>query len=153
MPKGNNKVEGELIQRLEQIRALLEESIALVKKGAPKRLIATSQPTLTRTGRPGKDIDFSMPIRPFVRKYSVGLSGQEKFTLLLAFLAKGDATKRISLEEIEKYWSKMTAKNLLGMEFNRFYSGQAKDNDWVNTEKPGLYYLRPSWRAIFNEKH
>ncbi len=61
--------------------------------------------------------------------------------------------KKVSLEEVERQWSRMTAKGLLGIKFNRFYSAKAKDNDWVNTEKNGLYHLRPSWQSIFDEEH
>ena len=46
----------------------------------------------------------------------------------------------------------MTAKGLLGMKFNRFYSAAAKNSDWVNTQKNGLYHLRPSWKDIFHEE-
>jgi len=77
------------------------------------------------------------------------MSGPKKFTLLLAYLAKGDLKKVIALEEIQKQWNKMTAKSLLGMEFNRFYPASAKENDWVNSEKNGSYNLRPAWTAIF----
>lgn len=92
-----------------------------------------------------------MPIRPFVKRYGARLNGQQKFTLLVAFLAGGDINKKVPLEEIEKEWNRMTGKGLLGMKFNRFYTGRAKENDWVNTEKTGLYHLRPSWKAIFDE--
>ena len=91
-----------------------------------------------------------MSMRPFVKKYSGGMSGPEKFTLLLAYLTKGDATKTVALSDIENQWSRMTGKGLLGMKFNRFYPSQARDNDWASTEKAGAYRLRPSWKAIFN---
>ena len=152
MPKGNNRSKEDLIHRLKQIRELVDESIDLLNRNKPVP-ISKTDPAPSRTRRVSKDIDFSMPIRPFIKKYSTGMSGPKKFTLLIAFLAKGDATKRVPLENIKKQWNKVTAKNLLGMKFNPFYSGRAKDNDWVDTEKTSLYYLRPSWKAIFNEKH
>lgn len=90
-----------------------------------------------------------MPIRAFIKKHGSNLSGAKKFTLLLAHLTKGDRSKRVPLAAIEKHWNKMKAKGLLGMKFNRLYTAQAKENDWVHTEKAGLYYLRPSWNEIF----
>lgn len=135
------------------MRTLLDESIALLKSDKVKRVVESSQHALNKTGKKYKVIDFSMPIRPFVKKYSKEMSGPKKFTLLLAFLSKGEVSKQIELKEIKKCWNKMTSKSLLGMKFNLFYSGNAKENDWVNTEKSGSYHLRPSWKEIFNEKH
>jgi hypothetical protein len=94
-------------------------------------------------------LDFSMPIRAFVKQYGVNLNGSEKFILLVAYLTKGDAAKRVKLAEIEKHWNRMTAKGLLGMKFNRLYTSQARENDWANTEKTGSYHLRPAWKEIF----
>ncbi len=95
-------------------------------------------------------LDFTMSLRPFVKKYSDAMNGAKKFTLLLAYLTKGDVTKTVALSEIETQWNKMTGKELLGMRFNRLYSSQARDNDWASTEKAGAYRLRPSWKGIFN---
>ena len=57
-------------------------------------------------------------------------------------------SQSVSLNEIEKQWKKM--KSLLGGDFNRFYSSQAKDKDWVDSPKQGLYVLRPNWREVLN---
>jgi hypothetical protein len=94
-------------------------------------------------------MDFSMPIRAFIKRHGADMNGAKKFSLLLAYLTKGDASKRVSSLEIEKHWNKMTAKGLLGIRFNRLYSATAKENDWVNAEKGGSYYLRPGWNEIF----
>lgn len=100
---------------------------------------------------PSKTIDFSIPIRAFIRKHAMGMSGPRKFTLLVAHLTKGDANKKISLTEVKKQWNRMKSKGLLGMKFNGFYTAEARENDWVATEKTGSYHLRPSWNKIFNE--
>ena len=89
-------------------------------------------------------------MRAFVKKYKAGLNGSKKFTLLLAYLSKGDISKTVELSEIETHWNKMTSKNLLGMKFNRLYTSEARENDWASTEKPGIYRLRPTWKVIFN---
>jgi hypothetical protein len=95
-------------------------------------------------------IDFSIPIRAFIKKYCVRMNGSKKFTLVVAYLAKGDEAKGIPLSEIEAQWNRMTSEALLGMKFNRLYSAQARENDWVNSGKGGIYNLRPAWRSIFD---
>lgn len=154
MRRGNSKANPALVERLVRIRDLLEESITLARAARPKTPAPETKVRRPQTtARQRSNIDFSTPIRPFVKKHAVGMSGPKKFTLVLAHLAGGDVGKKVSLEEIERQWSRMTAKGLLGIKFNRFYSANAKDNDWVNTEKSGLYHLRPSWQSIFDEEH
>jgi hypothetical protein len=91
-------------------------------------------------------IDFGKPIRPYMKTYAKGLSGPKKFVLLLSWLAKGDPKREIALNEIEKHWNRMTS--ILDMAFNRFFSSQAKDNDWVESKKKGFYHLRPGWKSL-----
>jgi hypothetical protein len=43
----------------------------------------------------------------------------------------------------------MKSQELLGMEFNRSYAVRAKENDWVEAKKHGVYSLRPLWKEIF----
>ena len=142
--------ETELIKKLKQIRDLSDECLSSlddVGEPSPKKekvgKILPTKPPLDKS-----KIDFSMPLRPFVIKYSKGMSGPKKFTLVLSYLAGGSLEKRIELAEIEKTWDKMTG--ILGMKFNRFYSQTAKDSDWVTSEKKGTYSLRPLWMEIFD---
>lgn len=93
------------------------------------------------------NIDFSLPIRPFIKKYCIDMGGPKKFTLLLAYLVNGDQDKICSLASIHKEWNKL--KGFLS-EFNRSYTTKAKDKDWVDTKKDG-YFLRPEWKKIFNK--
>jgi hypothetical protein len=149
MSKGNNNPQ-ELINRIEEARSALDQALTLLQADS-KLSKQTKTPKISRATPPKANaLDFTMPIRPFVKKYSIGMTGAQKFTLLLAFLTKGDTTKTISLADIEAQWNKMTSKGLLGMNFNRFHTAQARDNDWVVTEKAGTYHLRPSWKVIFN---
>jgi hypothetical protein len=150
MPKENNSGTSVLIERLEQAQEFLSDALALARKDGSKSISSNTSRRVKEKPAP-KPLDFSLPIRAFIKRHARHLSGPKKFTLLVAYLAKGDLKKTISLVEIKKHWSRMTAKSLLAVEFNSFYSSPAKDNDWVNTEKTGLYYLRPSWRAIFDE--
>ncbi len=93
-------------------------------------------------------LDFSMPMRAFVKRHGKGLSGPKAFSLLVAYLTKGYTNKRISIPEVEKRWNKLTS--LLGMKFNPAHPSRARENDWVNTEKAGLYHLRPGWKKILS---
>lgn len=147
MSKENSQTK-ELIARIEEARNALDAALDVLRSGGaqPKRVDAPRPPRAESSSA----LDFTMSMRPFVKKYSGGMSGPEKFTLLLAYLTKGDATKTVALSDIENQWSRMTGKGLLGMKFNRFYPSQARDNDWASTEKAGAYRLRPSWKAIFN---
>jgi hypothetical protein len=61
---------------------------------------------------------------------------------------QGDESETISLSDVEGQWNKMTNRTLLGMKFNRLYSSEAKNNDWVHAPAKGVYQLRPSWRDI-----
>jgi hypothetical protein len=40
-------------------------------------------------------------------------------------------------------------KGTLG-EWNRAHSTRAKDHEWVDSPKNGMYVLLPSWKGIFN---
>lgn len=153
MQRGNSNANSDLIAQLERIKELLEASIDLARTGNSRRIVARKRGSRSEAKKGTSErIDFSKPIRPFIKQHAGGLSGPKKFTLVLAYLAGGDAGKKVALEDIHTCWSRMTARGLLGMKFNRFYSATAKDNDWVNTEKNGLYHLRPSWKDIFHEE-
>lgn len=147
MQNASDASDGSLVKCLERMGALLAEAITLARTGPRDAKAKSSRPRAGATTR----VDFSSNIRAFVKRYAGGMSGPQKFALLLAYLTKGDSSKRISLDEIQRHWNKMTARGLLGVKFNRFYSATARERDWVSTEKSGLYYLRPSWREIIHE--
>jgi hypothetical protein len=149
MSKENSKTQ-ELVSHISQARDALDAALKLLQAqgAAPKDVKSAKivRPFPVRAAA----LDFTMPLRPFVKKYGDGMNGAKKFTLLLAYLIKGDVTKTVALSAIEAQWNKMTGKGLLGMSFNRLYTSQARDNDWASTEKAGAYRLRPSWKGIFN---
>jgi uncharacterized protein YkuJ len=93
------------------------------------------------------DIDFSINERAFVKRYTTDKSGPKKFTLLLAYLAKGEIDKNIELSEIKKHWGKMTSKALLG-KFNMFYPNDAKTRGWIDSKEYGNYNLTNEWKTI-----
>ncbi len=95
----------------------------------------------------GRNIDFSLNERFFVKRYIVGKSGPKRFTLLLAYLSKGGVNKNIELSEIKKHWNKMTAKTLLG-KFNMFYPNDAKTRGWIDSKEYGTYNLTNEWKNV-----
>ena len=134
----------EIVEKLVQAKQIIESCLSTLtdKKTSVVKTVQKKEKAI-----PVNRIDFSLPIRPFIKRYASKLSGPKKFTLVLAHLVKGDEKKEITLDAIQKEWGKMTV--LLGGSFNRFYTGKAKENDWVETKKQGSYNLRPSWRGIF----
>lgn len=147
MPRGNSKSGFSLIDHLRRARSCLDDAIALAE-GTQR--IRQSERKTVQPNRPGSSriaLDFSMSIRAFVKRHSKGMSGPKKFALLVAYLAKGDHGKRVSRAEVENRWNKLTS--VLGMRFNPAHASRAKEYDWVDTEKSGSYYLRPSWKGIF----
>jgi hypothetical protein len=156
MSKENKPSNKDLLRKLQQARALLDECIAGLAGGGstiartPKKGGVSQQSPSKKSNTMTPNVDFEKPIRAFIKQYAKGLSGPKKFVLLLARLAKGDPKKEVPLQEVETHWRRMKSKSLLGMDFNRFYPAQARENDWVDSKKKGTYTLRPSWQQIFN---
>jgi hypothetical protein len=95
-------------------------------------------------------IDFSLPVRAFVRTHAAGnSSGAARFTVLVAFLLKGAENADVPGETLRVEWSRLTAH--LGA-FNRAHSTRAKDRAWVDSPAPGLYRLGPRWREAFGSR-
>ena len=104
----------------------------------------SAKPTVKTTS----EISFAGNPRAFMKRLSSGLSGPQKFTLLLAKLAQGDTSKAINLSEILATWDKMTG--ILG-KANSAYATRAKDNGWVDSPKAGAYVLCDGWAEILPE--
>lgn len=136
-----------LKQNLNEIKRLTDSCLNAL--GRTKDQITTTAKLKPSSKSKSPEIDFELPIRPFIKQNAKKMSGPKKFTLLVAYLAKGDINKQVLLSEIAKEWNRMTAKHLLGLKFNRYFTSEAKDHDWVETKKKGFYNLRSSWKAIF----
>jgi len=93
------------------------------------------------------NIDFSINERVFAKRYATDKSGPKKFTLLLAYLVKGEIDKNFELSEIKNRWNKMSAKNMLG-KFNMFYPNDAKNRGWVDSKEHGKYNLTNEWKNV-----
>lgn len=121
----------EIIKRVEKLES------AVFGNGKNKVLPKTS----------AHNIDFSINERVFVKRYAIDKSGPKKFTLLLAYLVKGEIDKNFDLSEIKNRWNKMSAKNMLG-KFNMFYPNDAKNRGWVDSKEYGKYNLTNEWKNV-----
>lgn len=95
-------------------------------------------------------IQFNLNVRAFFKKYSKGLTGPKNFTLVAAFLSKGQVGKSISAENIADCWNKnfsfLGGKKLT----SRTYGTRAKENEWLDSKKYGFYELTSKWQKIFD---
>lgn len=145
MLKGNESREAELKNRLQEARKLLDEAITLV--GGADANVRRGQPATPKKAVSDKvTLDFSMSDRAFIKAHTKGMSGPKKLVMLIAYLAKGQETARVPVTEITAAWARMTS--VLGMKFNPAHVSRARDNDWIDTEKTGVYLLRPSWKSV-----
>lgn len=140
-----------VISNLRQIKTLADECLASLGEARESKRARTKLASAPAQSPKAANIDFDKPLRPFIKQYAKGMSGAKKFTLILSWLAKGELKKEVQHSEIEKKWNRMTAKSLLGQKYNRFFPAEAKDNDWVELKKKGIYCLRPSWKEIFQK--
>jgi hypothetical protein len=93
-------------------------------------------------------IDFTLPLRAFVKTYAAGnSSGAARLVVLLAFLAAGSDGADVPAERVRAEWGRLTAH--LGA-FNRAHVTRAKDRAWIDSTSSGLYRLGPRWREAFD---
>lgn len=127
-----------------------EGELNLDRRGArhqrlTKGSAAPRAPRSTLAGGELSSLDFSLPLRPFIKRYAVGASGPMKFAILVAHMAKGDLKNEVAFSEIERQWNKM--KQLMGGSFNGAHATRAKDHGWVDSPKHGVYKLLAGWRG------
>jgi hypothetical protein len=91
-------------------------------------------------------LDFSLPVRPFIKKYASGMSGPKRLALLVARIAEGDLSTDVERTQVRKVWNTMTS--LMGGRFNSAYDTRARDSGWISSPKPGLYRLLSTWEDI-----
>jgi hypothetical protein len=89
--------------------------------------------------------DLNLPFRAFMHKYAREMSGQAKFTLVLAHIAKGGFEAECQLETLTRAWGQV--KGSFG-KFNLAYTTRAKDKGWVDSPRMGVYVLLPGWTEI-----
>ena len=125
-----------VIRRIEKLEK------AVFGTGKSKKAKKKKEPILS------SDLDFSLNERAFVKRYASDKSGPKKFTILLAYLAKGELDKNVELREIKKLWNRMKSKVLLGGEFNLFYPNDAKNRGWIDSKQRGIYHLTREWKNV-----
>jgi hypothetical protein len=137
-----------LASALRQIKAVVDEALGEVgreervsKKAAPRAAAASVSPT---------SVTFNMNVLAFMNRYARGLTGPQKFALLLARLVKGNISQQLPRAEVEKHWNKM--KGVLGGKFNPAHANRAKAKGWVDTPKHGIYTLSDSWKKWLARK-
>lgn len=97
-----------------------------------------------RTGGSTGNLAFGSNLRAFVKRYARHKNGAQQFTLLLAFLAKGDLAAEVPVRSIAAAWKK--AAGLLGGQYQSMYGTQARENDWAESPKRGVCKLSNDWR-------
>lgn len=90
-------------------------------------------------------LDFSLPVRAFIKRYARRASGPRKFVILLARLSKGEMSSEVAFTEIEREWNRMT--QLMGGRFHRSHAARARENGWVDSPKKGTYKLLSGWQS------
>ncbi|MEK7546940.1 MAG: hypothetical protein AAB536_02060 [Patescibacteria group bacterium] len=126
-----------IISRLEKL-----ENAVFGESGLNKRI----------TPLPSKDVDINLNERAFIKKYCLKFNGQESFTLICAFLAKGKGNIPIDLSEIKSVWKRCLG--IIGYPYGSIYSTRAKENGWVNVleGKRATYTLGKKWADILKHE-
>ncbi|MBI2069979.1 MAG: hypothetical protein HYT79_05195 [Elusimicrobia bacterium] len=134
------------IRFIDDAENIYQGEVVLEKLGT-KSKVTVARKALAPARAP--KIDFNAPMRFFMKTHARSLKGPEKFTLLLAYLAKGKTgNATVPVKSVEDAWSKMVG--LMGGAYNRAYSNRAKDNGWADSPKKGVYVLLPRWSEILN---
>ncbi|MDP9039291.1 MAG: hypothetical protein M3O02_08465 [Acidobacteriota bacterium] len=111
---------------------------------SPPAKSGAKSPIFHPSSDPSAELDFSLPVRPFINQYSDGLSGSKKFALLVAYFAKGELDVPVDRTEVVDTWNKMTG--LLGGRFNGAHESRAKDAGWVYVPDTGKIALLKKWQ-------
>jgi hypothetical protein len=137
-----------LITSLKEINRLVVVCLEAAGESAPvKRKSAGNARPVNAVHDSSPKLDFASPVRFFMNKHAEGLNGQERFTLVLAYVTKGKLENEVKIKVIRDTWNGM--KGLLG-KFNTGYATWAKDKGWVDSPKQRVYVLLPGWMEIFS---
>jgi hypothetical protein len=127
----------------DQIKQILERLTKLEEKvfGDPSFTAPRNDDDCNSNG-----FDFTLNDRPFMKRYAVGLNGQQSFVLICCYLAKGKESVPIGLEQIKKVWE--NCEGILGYPYRSTFSTRAKDIGWIDAVKDmkATFALRTSWR-------
>lgn len=130
------------IEALRQIQRLVNDAL---RDASSARQREPAAPRPKPSTVPAGALSFNMNVLAFMKKHSRGLSGPQKFTLLTAYLVKGDVKAQVTWQEIHGQWNRMTT--LLGPS-NPVHGNRAKANGWVEPVKMGTWKLTESWKEV-----
>lgn len=92
--------------------------------------------------------NFKLNERAFADKYVKGQAPEVRFAMIVAYLAKGDETHEVTLDDIKSTWGRMTS---IIKSFNPKYSTVAKTKGYVDSPRKSIYVLSSEWEEIFKE--
>ena len=119
----------DLIERVAKL-----ESIILVRPGVFKS--------------PQETVNFRLNERAFADKYVKGKAPEIRFAMIVAYLAKGDETREITIGDIKGAWGRMTS---MLKSFNDKYPTVAKTKGYVDSPRKSVYVLSSEWKELFRE--
>lgn len=94
-------------------------------------------------------LDYGQNSRVFFRNnVKTTMNGQKKFTLLVAYLANGKENQAVLKKDIEKLWKDV--KIFVGGDCKNIYGTRAKDDEYLDSFKIGVYTLGKKWKNILN---
>lgn len=97
---------------------------------------------------PGEIANFRLNERAFADKHIKGESPEIRFAMIVAYLAKGDETKEITIGEIKNIWGRMTS---ILKSFNDKYPTVAKTKGYVDSPRKSVYVLSSEWKELFQK--
>lgn len=137
-----------LIKALRELKSIAEGCLRELggpsAVGRPTTKLARGERVQVKRTLTADHFSFSTNRLAFVKRHARGRSGHQKFTLLLAYLAKGDISQRVASAVVKKQWNKM--KGVLGGKYNGAYANRAMAEGWVDSPKHGVYTLSASWK-------
>ncbi|MFA6432309.1 MAG: hypothetical protein WCV82_00615 [Candidatus Paceibacterota bacterium] len=139
-------------ETLKEINKKLDK-ILFILGGQVKEPMRSRSPSSVKSLQKGTTFDahtinFNQNNRAFFKKYIGDMTGPEKYTLTLAFCAKGKIGLPVESEKINNLWNKLFV--IFGGKLtSRTYATRAKEKGWIDSNKHGEYFLRDQWAAIF----
>jgi len=133
-----------ILQKIKQAQGLLQECMDNLSPARKPAIVMKKTANKQSSG-----INFEQEERPFFKNnINKKMNGQKRFTLVVAYLARGLNDKRISKNEIEKIWKKVGV--FMGEPCKNIYGTRAKDDEYLFSPEHGVYMLGNKWKNIFN---
>jgi hypothetical protein len=125
-----------------------EGTVILSSAGPSKKkdLGTSSGKARQRVVQKAIELQFTVPVRPFMKKYGTGMSGSKRLVLLAAHMAGGNVGTSVEIGEVQRLWGKMSV--LMGGAYNPAHVSRARDNGWIDSPKFGTLALLNDWKQI-----